>query len=77
MIKVYTKDNCMQCTFTKRKLDEMGLEYKELDALKASDELWEKYGVMSVPFVKVTEDNHWTGFRPDRIEEIANEVNNQ
>lgn len=78
MIEVYTKDGCFPCKFTKDFFEQKGIPFKEI---KMTDELAEglkeRYGIMSVPFVKISEDDYWTGFRPDRIEEIANEVNNQ
>lgn len=31
MITVYTKNNCMPCKMTKRKLQELGVNYKEIN----------------------------------------------
>jgi glutaredoxin-like protein NrdH len=71
-ITVYSKPACVQCTATYRALDKKGIEYNVLDvsadenALLAVKEL----GYMQAPVV-VTDDDHWSGFRPDRIEELA------
>ena len=75
MIKIYTKEKCAQCGFTKDDFRRRGIDFEEVDVTpEIAQELKKEYGIMSVPFVKVTEDNYWTGFRPDRIEEIANVV---
>lgn len=71
-ITVYTKPSCVQCTATYRALDRKGIEYNVLDlsqdetALEAVKEL----GYLQAPVV-VTEEDHWSGFRPDKIDELA------
>ncbi len=71
-ITVYTKPSCVQCTATYRALDSKGLEYDVLDlsqdeaALAAVKEL----GYLQAPVV-VADDDHWSGFRPDKIAELA------
>lgn len=75
MIKIYTKDKCAQCGFTKDEFRRRGIPFEEVNVTPdLAVELKEHYGITSVPFVKVNEDNFWVGFRPDRIEEIANVV---
>lgn len=75
-ITVYTKPSCVQCTATYRALDSKGIEYKVLDlsedetALQTVKEL----GYLQAPVV-VTADEHWSGFRPDKIMELANRLN--
>jgi glutaredoxin-like protein NrdH len=74
-ITVYSKPSCVQCTATYRALDKKGIEYEIFDvsidekALQAVKEL----GYMQAPVV-VTDDDHWSGFRPDRIEELAAKI---
>lgn len=71
-ITVYTKPSCVQCTATYRALDSKGIEYEVLDvstdeqALEAVKSL----GYMQAPVV-ITDDDHWSGFRPDKINELA------
>lgn len=76
MIKVYSKQNCAQCTFTKRKLDDLGLPYEEVDVTideQALEELRE-HAYSSLPVVTVGGfDNSWSGFRPDRLEALVHE----
>ncbi|WP_449278452.1 glutaredoxin-like protein NrdH [Leucobacter sp. GX24907] len=71
-ITVYTKPSCVQCTATYRALDSQGIEYDVLDlsqdetALETVKEL----GYLQAPVV-VTDDEHWSGFRPDKISALA------
>jgi glutaredoxin-like protein NrdH len=74
-ITVYTKPSCVQCTATYRALDSKGIEYEVLDvstdeqALEAVKSL----GYMQAPVV-ITDDDHWSGFRPDKINELASRL---
>jgi len=74
-IAVYSKPSCVQCTATYRALDKQGIEYEVFDvsvdeqALAAVKEL----GYMQAPVV-VTDDDHWSGFRPDKISGLAARV---
>lgn len=74
-IAVYSKPSCVQCTATYRALDKQGIEYEVFDvsvdekALAAVKDL----GYMQAPVV-VTEDDHWSGFRPDKISTLASRV---
>ena len=71
-ITVYTKPSCVQCTATYRKLDSKGIEYEILD-LSEDETALEKVkelGYLQAPVV-VTEDEHWSGYRPDKIDELA------
>ena len=71
-ITVYTKPSCVQCTATYRALDHKGIEYEILDlsvdenALEAVKAL----GYLQAPVV-ITDEDHWSGFRPDKINELA------
>ena len=74
-IAVYSKPSCVQCTATYRALDKQGIEYEVFDvsaddkALEAVKEL----GYLQAPVV-VTGDDHWSGFRPDKIQALAARV---
>lgn len=53
MLTVYTKNNCASCSFTKRKLQELGVNYKEINVdenLEALEFLME-CGFRSLPVV--------------------------
>ena len=71
-ITVYTKPSCVQCTATYRALDNKGIEYNILD-LSVDENALEQVkalGYLQAPVV-ITEEDHWSGFRPAKIEELA------
>ena len=68
MITLFSKPNCPQCTMTARTLDRQGLTYSVVD-VSADAEAAAKvqaWGYRQVPVVQVG-DEHWSGFRPDRL----------
>lgn len=71
-ITVYTKPSCVQCNATYRALDSAGIEYEihDLSEDPAALEQIKALGYMQAPVVIAGED-HWSGFRPDKIEELA------
>lgn len=69
---IYTKPGCPQCVGTKRKFDQLGLEYDIIDIsidTNAREHLLAQ-GFQEMPVVKVG-DVAWTGYRPDRIKALA------
>ena len=68
MITVYSKPACVQCTATTRELDRKGIPYEYVDLTKDIQAMTKvrDMGYMSAPVV-ITEDDHWGGFRPDKI----------
>jgi|TARA_R110001583_G_scaffold140852_3_gene292983 glutaredoxin-like protein NrdH len=71
-IQIYSKPACVQCTATYRALDKQGLDYTVIDitAESGAQEEVEALGYRQLPVVVVGED-HWSGFRPDRIQALA------
>lgn len=71
-ITVYTKPSCVQCTATYRALDSKGIEYEVLDVSTDENalEAVKSLGYLQAPVV-ITDDDHWSGFRPDKINELA------
>ena len=69
---VYTKPSCVQCNATYRALDSKGIEYDIVDLSEdpAALETVKELGYLQAPVV-VTDDEHWSGFRPDKIDELA------
>lgn len=71
-VTVYTKPSCAQCNATYRALDDRGIDYEVIDlstdeqALATVKEL----GYLQAPVV-ITDDSHWSGFRPDKIAELT------
>lgn len=74
MITVYTKNNCMPCKMTKRKLQELGVNYKEINVdenLEALEYLME-CGFRSLPVVFLDDEPIITGgFAPNILETIV------
>lgn len=76
MITVYTKPQCVQCNATFRALDAAGIEYETVDLTVNADTL-EKVkalGYLQAPVVVVNDGEHWSGFRPDKLEELKNRL---
>ena len=72
-ITLYTKPACVQCTATKRELDD-GLKYEMVDIsvdAQARDFVM-SLGYLAAP-VLVAHEQHWSGFRPDRIKALVNQ----
>ena len=71
-ITVYTKPSCVQCTATYRALDSKGIEYEihDLSEDAAALEQVKALGYMQAPVVVAGED-HWSGYRPDRIRSLV------
>lgn len=72
-ITVYTKPACVQCNATKRALDKQGLDYTTVDVTQDADALGhiKDLGYSQAPVVEAADDNHWSGYRPDRIKALA------
>jgi len=71
-VTVYTKPSCVQCTATYRALDNKGVEYEVRDVStdEAALEMVKSLGYLQAPVV-VTDGDHWSGFRPDKIATLA------
>lgn len=71
-ITVYSKPACVQCNSTYRALDKKGIPFVKVDISedpKALERI-RALGYMQAPVV-MAGDDHWSGFRPDKIEELA------
>jgi glutaredoxin-like protein NrdH len=71
-ITVYTKPGCVQCDATERALGKKGIAHRTVDVTNSPEALEriQALGYMQAPVV-VTDHDHWSGFRPDKIEELA------
>ena len=71
-ITVYSKPACVQCTATYRAMDKLGLHYEVIDLAEDEAALLDvmAMGYQQVPVV-VDGDDHWSGFRPDKIKASA------
>lgn len=71
-ITVYSKPMCVQCDATYRALDKQGLDYRSIDVSEDVEalEFIKGLGYQQAPVVIAGED-HWSGYRPDRIKAAA------
>lgn len=72
-ITVYTKPACAQCGATFKVLDKAGINYRRIDVTqnqKARESVM-GLGYLSMPVVYISADEHWSGFRRDRLNRIA------
>lgn len=71
-ITVYTKPSCVQCNATYRALDSRGITYNIVDLSEDADalEMTKSLGYMQAPVV-VAGDEHWSGFQPDKINQLS------
>lgn len=71
-ITVYTKPACVQCNATYKALDKAGVEYEVIDIADDSEarDYVMALGYLQAPVV-VAGDEHWSGFRPDRIKALV------
>src|SRR5699024_1551117 len=71
-ITVYSKPSCVQCDATKRALNKADIPYDVVDITQDARafEQVKSLGYTQAPVV-VTEQDHWSGFRPDKVRELA------
>ncbi|MFK0009920.1 glutaredoxin-like protein NrdH [Paenarthrobacter sp. NPDC090520] len=72
MVTVYTKPACVQCNATYRALEKKGVSYRSVDITQDAEALerLKAMGYLQAPVV-VTDNDHWSGFRPDKIEALT------
>ena len=65
----------MQCNATYRALDAWGIEYQVIDVTEVPEALEQvkALGYLQAPVV-ITDEDHWSGFRGDKIDELANRL---
>ena len=74
-ITVYTKPACVQCNATYKALDKQGLDYQvgDISTDAAARDYVMSLGYLQAPVV-MAGDDHWRGFRPDRIKAVCDEA---
>ena len=75
-ITVYTKPACVQCHATYKALDKQGLDYQVVDISTdaAARDYVMSLGYLQAPVVVTDEGGHWSGFRPDKIAELSQQL---
>ncbi|MGP9694363.1 glutaredoxin-like protein NrdH [Brachybacterium sp. AOP25-B2-12] len=71
-ITVYSKPLCVQCDATKRALNKAGIAYSVVDITEDAEALAtiKGMGYLQAPVV-ITGEDHWSGFRPDKIKALV------
>lgn len=72
MVLVYSMPHCPQCDATVKILEENKIEYTKID-MSTNDEALDKVrqmGYRAAPVVVADDNNHWSGFRPDKIQTL-------
>lgn len=76
-VTVYTKEDCKQCELTQQRLEAKGIEF-EVRSLEEPGNLAaaKALGHLAAPVVVFApngpgSEESWSGFRPDRIDEVA------
>lgn len=71
-VTVYSKPACVQCTATKRDLENRGIEFNEIDITQddAAREMVLGLGYLAAPVV-VTDTDNWGNYRSDKIAALA------
>lgn len=76
-IVVYTTgDGCAQCRLTKQVLQDAGLAFADVDLADpanaaARDYVTEDLGYAQAPVVVIDDHQHWSGFQPALIKNLA------
>ncbi len=71
-VTVYTLPACVQCDSTKRMLQRNQIDYEEVDMSQdpVALEMVKTMGYTAAPVV-VAGDEHWSGFRMDKIQALS------
>ena len=71
MITIYSKPNCMQCEFSKKYLNDKGIEFKEINVFEDAESLGmlRDEGFSQMPVVSIGGEFH-TGFQPNILSKV-------
>ena len=74
-VVVYSKPGCGQCIFTKKHLEDKGIDFKEVDVTKNSEglERVKSLGYSGLPVVEY-EDVHFNGYQANELDKIISLV---
>ena len=68
MITIYSKPNCMACNFSKKYLEDKGVEFEEINVFEDAEALamLRDKGFSQMPVVVINGEFH-TGFQPNLL----------
>jgi glutaredoxin-like protein NrdH len=72
MVTVYTLPACVQCESTKKYLKNKDVPFEVVDLSEdpAAMDMVKGLGYQAAPVV-IAGDEHWSGFRPDKLSALA------
>lgn len=75
MVILYTKNGCIACKQTKKRLEKMAIAYREVNIEEdlAALAALKVEGWLSMPVVK-TPTSSWSGFNPEKIDLLRNKT---
>ena len=73
---IYSTPNCIQCIATEQEMKRKGIPFEIVDLSqdKEAFQLVSDLGYKQAPIV-ITGENHWSGFRHDKIAGLINTAN--
>lgn len=74
-VTVYTKNGCPKCDMTKNVLNGEKIKFEAINVeqdKKAYDYVVNTLGLREMPVVVVEGQEPFTGFQPDKLQELAN-----
>ena len=79
MIKLYTKNNCIQCTMTKKLLNKDNIKYEEVNVEENSDVLEDlkSRGFKSLPVLSYNDKEYIVGFQVDKLRAFVKKVGDE
>ena len=72
MITIYSKSNCVKCTYAKKYLTDKNVEFQEIDVFENAEalQMLRDEGRSEMPVVDINGERH-TGFRPDILAKVV------
>ena len=70
---LYTQPKCAECNAMRRALRSKGIEFEEINATKDPDAMafvTHELGHEFLPVVWFDRQLHWSGFRPEMLEQV-------
>lgn len=79
MIKLYTKNNRIQCTMTKKLLNKDNIKYEEINVEENSDVLEDlkSRGFKSLPVLSYNDKEYIVGFQVDKLRAFVKKVGDE
>lgn len=73
MVTLLSLPNCVQCKMSKRRMEEKGVPFEEIDMTRdeTAFQKAQDLGYKSAPVLFAPDGSHWSGFDPDRIDALA------